>query len=97
MEKGGAELQTVTGRVQIRLPFLPAPELLGKPLYVVFRDSEGNLRAFAASYDAASGELVFETELLGEFVLIAMEEPVQAFSPEFYAALAELEEVKKLR
>ena len=70
--------------------------MTGHKLYVVFLDRNGKPQAFAAHYDKESKELVFETELLGKFTVVAFDFSGKEFSPEFYTALAKLEEVKKL-
>ena len=72
-------------------------EAEGKSLYVVFRAADGSLKAFAARYDKVGGKLVFETDLLGEFVVIAFNYEGEAFTAAFYEALAKLAEVQKLR
>ena len=96
MEEDGQACEKPEGSISVHLPFRPAPELLGKKLYVVFRDRGGKLRAFSARYDAASGELLFETELLGEFVVVAPSYSAPEFSDRFYEILAEMDEVQSL-
>ena len=72
-------------------------EAEGKSLYVVFRTADGSLKAFAARYDKAGGKLVFETDLLGEFVVVVFDYEGEAFTAAFYEALAKLAVVQKLR
>ncbi|MBO5496705.1 MAG: hypothetical protein J5967_04815 [Oscillospiraceae bacterium] len=95
-EKDGVAYSETADSIQVRMSFTPAPEMTGHKLYVVFLDRNGKPQAFAAHYDKESKELVFETELLGKFTVVAFDFSGKEFSPEFYTALAKLEEVKKL-
>lgn len=73
----------------------PTPEeIAGYSLYAVFADEEGRLTAYAAQYDPATGEVVFDAEQTGDFVIVRFEYEKELFTEEFYKALAEVEEVK---
>ena len=95
-EKDGVAYSETADSIQVRMSFTPAPEMTGHKLYVVFLDRNGKPQAFAAHYDKESKELVFETELLGKFTVVAFDFSGEEFSTGFYAALAELEEVIRL-
>ncbi len=51
------------------------------------------MTAFRASYSLLSRILRFETDRLGEFVVVAFDFDGVEFSPDFYKALAQLEEL----
>ena len=70
---GDRELYGLSTRVEVRMDYTPEAEQEGKPLYVVFQMPDRSLQAYAAQYDAIQKKLVFETELLGEFVVIAFD------------------------
>ena len=78
------------------MDYTPTPEQAGKLLYVVFRLPDGSLKAYTARYSSIQKKLIFETELLGEFVVTAFAFEGEEFSPAFYQELAEQEEVRKL-
>ncbi len=94
--RGENPLEALDETVTVRMDYTLSPEQEGKPLYVVFRLPDNKLQAYAAQYDAIQKKLVFDTELLGEFVVIAFETRYKEFSPEFYEELAKVEEVGKL-
>ena len=96
MKEDGREIIQLHGMVSVRMGYTHKAGDAGKKLYVVFRDRSGKLQAFAAQYDAETQELLFETNRLGRFVVVAFLFPGEEFSPEFYTALAKLEEVEKL-
>lgn len=83
-------------KIAIRTPYTLPSGFDVSRLYVVFRNADGSLTAVAAKYDAASGELTFETGNTGDFVVVSFSFSGTEFSSEFYAALAELSEVKAL-
>ncbi len=94
--RGENPLEALREKVTVRMDYTPTPEQAGNKLYVVFRLPGNKLQAYAAQYDAIQKKLVFDTELLGEFVVIAFESKYEEFSPEFYEELAKVEEVGKL-
>ena len=96
MEADGREITDPERPVEVRMDYTLKPGEAGQKLYVVFRLPGGRLKAYAARYDAAEGQLIFETELLGVFVVTAFSFSGEEFSEEFYLALAKTEEVKKL-
>ena len=53
-------------------------------------------KAYAARYDAAEGQLIFETELLGKFTVVAFDFEGEEFSDLFYELLAQLREVQEI-
>ena len=71
-------------------------EYTEKPLYVVFRNEDGSLTAFRASYSEITGLLRFITDRLGEFMVVGFDFDGIEFSEEFYAALAQLEGLENL-
>jgi hypothetical protein len=82
------------------LPFT-IPENWGDPakidndsLYAVFADESGNLTAYSAEYDPEAGEVSFETEQTGDFVIAKFEYEDMPFTEDFYRKLADLEEIR---
>ena len=82
------------------LPFT-IPENWGDPakidndsLYAVFADESGNLTAYSAEYDPEAGEVSFETEQTGDFVIAKFEYEDKPFTEDFYRKLADLEEIR---
>ena len=93
---GNEKLQDLGGRkIKARIPFSLPAEWNEKTIYAVFRKADG-LAAFCAVYDPVSGTVSFETDVIGEFILICMEYDGVRFSPEFYSALADLPEIQSL-
>ena len=68
----------------------------GKNIYVVFLDKNGNLRAIPAAYNAVTGELIFDSNLVGEFVVVTFDYKGELYSKDFYNELAKLDAVKHL-
>ena len=68
----------------------------GKNIYVVFMDKNGNLRAIPAAYNAVTGELVFDSNLVGEFVVVTLNYKGELYSKDFYTELEKLDAVKHL-
>ena len=67
-------------------------------LFVVFRNSEGDLVAVPAEYDTQTKLLTFTTDMQGDYVVICLDpEKIEGelYSDEFYAALEEMEEIKQ--
>ena len=75
--KAGVPLKDLTGN-PIKVVFeFTVPDDWGDPeeiakdhLYAVFVDDEGKLTAYEAHYDPQSGEIWFETEQTGYFVIV---------------------------
>ena len=65
-------------------------------IFAVFRNSNGSLTAFKATYDTASGTLRFDTDLTGTFALVSFPFDGKLYSGDFYDALAELDEIRDL-
>ena len=84
--------ETVSARLKFTLPAGWNPNAI----YAVFRNADGTLTAFPAKYDAKTGTLTFETDLTGVFTLVSFPFDGKPFSPEFYKALAKLEEICSL-
>ena len=87
--------------VKVIFPFA-VPAAWGEPgtitegtLYAVFADEEGVLTAYAAEYDPVTGEISFESEQTGDFVIVRSAYKEEPFTEEFYRALEELEEVRE--
>ena len=68
----------------------------GKNIYVVFLDKNGSLRAIPAACNAVTGELVFDSSLVGEFVVVTFDYQGELYSKDFYNELAKLDAVKHL-
>ena len=68
----------------------------GKNIYVVFLDKNGNLRAIPAAYNAVTGELAFDSNLVGEFVVVTFNYKGELYSKNFYRELEKLDAVKHL-
>ena len=82
--------------VDVFLDYTPGAQTAGKPLYAVFRDAEGRLHAFRASYGQLSGKLHFQTNQLGRFLILAFEFDGKEFSDAFYEALEACAEIAAL-
>ena len=82
--------------VRVRFKFDLPDGWNGKNIYVVFLDKNGNLRAIPATYNAVTGELVFDSSLVGEFVVVTFDYQGELYSKDFYTELAKLDAVKHL-
>ncbi|MBQ6621470.1 MAG: hypothetical protein IJH75_01385 [Mogibacterium sp.] len=99
--RAGTPITDLTGNaVRVVLPFV-APEDWGTPeeiaqesLYAVFADENGKLTAYEAQYDPATGEVQFDAEQTGAFVIVRFSYEEEPFTEDFYRALAELPEVQ---
>lgn len=96
LEIAGKAVSRLMAPVKIRMAYTFAEESESKPLYAVFRDTDGSLKAFEAHYDAAAGILSFSSDIAGRFVVVAFDFTGEPFSEEFYQALAKLDTVKTL-
>jgi len=83
--------------IAVHMAFLAPESWNGGSIYVVFRNADGSLTAYEASFDPATGMLIFESALTGEFVVVCLDYDGEAFSAGFYAALEALPELKSLR
>lgn len=86
--------------VKATFPFT-VPESWGDPakiandsLYAVFADEDENLTAYSAEYDPEAGEVSFESEQTGDFVIVQFAYEDEPFTEDFYRALADLEEIR---
>lgn len=86
--------------VKVTFPFT-VPESWGDPekitndsLYAVFADENDNLTAYSAEYDSETGEISFESEQTGDFVIVQFAYEDEPFTDDFYHALADLEEIQ---
>ncbi len=87
-------------RVKAVFPFT-VPESWGDPakiandsLYAVFADENETLTAYSAEYDPETGEVSFETEQTGDFIIVQFAYEDEPFTEDFYRALADLEEIR---
>ena len=96
IEQGGKALSRLAAPVTVSVKLTPAAGMESKPLFAVFRDESGVLRAFRADYDPATGTLSFAADIAGEFVVVAFAYDGELFTEEFYRALAELDAVRAL-
>ena len=85
-----------TTTVRARFDFDLPDDWDGQHIYVVFLDKQNNLRAIPAVYNPVTGELVFDSNLVGEFVVVRFEYQGELYSKDFYNELARLEQVKHL-
>lgn len=86
--------------VKVLFPFT-VPENWGNPaeipensLYAVFADENGGLAAYSAQYDPKTGEITFDAEQTGDFIIVKFAYSDEPFTENFYRALAELEEIR---
>jgi hypothetical protein len=63
-------------------------------LYAVFTDENGKLTAYSAEYDPETGEITFDAEQTGDFIIVKFAYSDEPFTEDFYRALAELEEIR---
>ena len=78
----GSELTELKNPVEVIMDYEIPDEFRGKPLYAVFTDPDEII--------------VFETALLGEFVIAPLDFEGEEFSPEFYDELEKAEAVQPL-
>ena len=94
--EGEKTLEELGGTAAVSMNYTLPVEYAEKPLYVVFRNEDGSLTAFRASYSEITGLLRFITDRLGEFMVVGFDFDGIEFSEEFYAALAQLEGLENL-
>ena len=99
--RGGAAVTDLAGNAVKAVFRFTVPEAWGDPsqlpedsLYAVFADENGELTAYSAQYDPYTGEISFETETSGDFVIVLFEYDAEPFTEDFYRALADLEEIR---
>ena len=88
--EGEKTLRDLGGQVSVSMPYELPPQDAGKALYAVFRNADGTVTAARARYSGMNGELSFETDRLGTFVIVAFDFDGEVFSDAFYAALEDL-------
>ena len=96
IESDGTEVPRLAVPVTVRMDYSPAPGTENKPMFAVFRKTDGTLAVFEAHYDPLTGQLVFDADLAGEFVVVAFAFDGEPFTEDFYLALADLAEIKAL-
>ena len=96
IEVEGQAVVRVSEPVKVSMKYVPSGNTGTMPLYAVFVDEHGMLVAFEAHYDPETGLLTFEADVAGKFAVVAFEFDGEAFSEEFYKALAALESVRAL-
>ena len=94
--EGEKTLRDLGGRVSVSMRYELPPQDTGKALYAVFRNADGTITAVRARYSGLKGELSFETDRLGTFVIVAFDFDGEEFSDAFYAALEDLPELQDL-
>lgn len=94
--EGEKTLRDLGGRVSVSMRYELPPQNTGKALYAVFRNADGTITAARARYSGLKGELSFETDRLGAFVIVAFDFDGEEFSDAFYAALEDLPELQDL-
>ena len=83
--------QAVSARISLLLP----DDWNDGSVFAVFISNDGSLAAFRSVYDPIRGEISFDTDLLGEFILVSFDYSGVLFSDDFYAALSMLPEVQQ--
>lgn len=68
----------------------------GRDIYAVFRNADGTLTAFKASYSELKRILSFDTDITGTFVLVCFSYDGEPYTEDFYAALEELDIIRIL-
>lgn len=96
IERGGKALGRLAARVKVQMEYTPGTDTEGMPMYAVFRDVDGTLTAFEASYDPITGMLSFSSNISGKFIIVAFDFDGEPFTEEFYRALADLDAVGAL-
>jgi hypothetical protein len=94
--RNGETVTRFNGSVEVSVDYTPPAGWNGESIYVVFRNEDGSYTAVEARYDPIEGKLYFMTDRADVFVVVAMDYPGSAFTPDFYKSLAEREEVKAL-
>ncbi len=93
----GTQLHTLETKIKVTMKYSIPASKRGKTLYVVFRNTDKTLEIIKAVYDSDTGELIFETDRTGKFVVVAFDFDGDETFPGFYDALALLDEVKNLK
>ena len=90
------QIFSLNSKVTVRFDYpVPASE---SRFFVVFRNGDGSLTAFAARYDAVARQLVFSGDKLGDFVVICPDGFDGELSGEkFYAFLETIDSVNALK
>ena len=94
--EGEKTIRDLGGRVSVSMRYELPPQNTGKALYAVFRNADGTITAARARYSGLNGELRFEADRLGTFVIVAFDFDGEEFSDAFYAALEDLPELQDL-
>lgn len=94
--EGEKTLRDLGGRVSVSMRYELPPQNTGKALYAVFRNADGTITAARARYSGLNGELRFDADRLGTFVIVAFDFDGEEFSDSFYAALEDLPELQDL-
>ena len=92
-------------RATVTIPFEVPAEWIAEwgenwksyPLFAVFRDGQGKLRAFRISGGVQNGKLTFDTSLTGDFVIVCISDGETGAAPDtelFYSELEKLDAVK---
>jgi len=94
---GGREIFDLGGvKVTAKIPFVFPAGWQTDRIFVVFRGEDGSLTAFQARYSDLTETLSFDTDRLGECVVVCLDFDGELFSPEFYEALRQLPETAAL-
>ncbi len=91
----GNQIFKLNSKVTVRFDY-DAPAEEGQ-LFAVFRNQDGSLTAFPARYDAITGQLVFNSDKLGNFVVVCIDYNGKLYTKEFYDFLETIESVKNLK
>lgn len=99
--KAGMPVTDLAGNtVRASFPF-EAPEAWGNlaeiaddSLYAVFADENGVLTAYEAQYDSETGQVWFDAEQTGDFVIVRLAYEEEPYTEDFYRTLSGLEEIQ---
>ena len=93
IEIKGKEVDRTASPVKVRMGYTRPRGAEAKPLYAVFKNADGTLTAFEATYDPVTGIITFHADMAGEFIIVAFDFEGESFTEEFYLALAKLDAV----
>ncbi len=89
--RGKEEVTALQAPVTVRMAWtMPESFQEDAPVYVVFRNPDGSLYAIRAKWDKDRNELVFDSDRVGDFVVVVFPWDGEPFTEAFYKALAKV-------
>ena len=89
--RGEEEVTALQAPVTVRMAWtMPESFQEDAPVYVVFRNPDGSLYAIRAKWDKDRNELVFDSDRVGDFVVVVFPWDGEPFTEAFYKALAKV-------